>query len=135
MSCAAVQSGQQQGVLQAVQTFAQSVERCPRHRQLISGTFNSKLLHILSFDTLTRTLSLLSSLPAYGPHTFLTPGRTAGIGSGRLVDTVYATTWAEEKELCAWRLQWSGETVAGLQWLGNVAISESCTRQEQKIKD
>ncbi|PWN36497.1 3-carboxy-cis,cis-mucoante lactonizing enzyme [Meira miltonrushii] len=96
---------------------------CPRHRHLISGTFNSNLMHILSFDTLTRTLSLLSSLPAYGPHSFLTAGRTVDVESNRLVDTVYATTWAEEKELCAWKLDWQGEDLNGLKWLGNVPIT------------
>lgn len=96
---------------------------CPRHRHLISGTFNSNLMHILSFDTLTRTLSLLSSLPAYGPHSFLTAGRTQHVESDRLVDAVYATTWAEEKELCAWKLDWQGEQLNGLKWLGNVPIT------------
>jgi carboxy-cis,cis-muconate cyclase len=98
-------------------------QSCPRHRHLISGTFNSNLMHILSFDTLTRTLSLLSSLPAYGPHSFLTSGRTLDLESNRLVNTVYATTWAEKKELCAWKLDWKGEELNGLKWLGNVPIT------------
>jgi carboxy-cis,cis-muconate cyclase len=108
----------------ALQASAASAGTCPRVRHLISGTFNSSFLHILSFDTLTRTLSLLSTLPAYGPHSFLTQGRTVqALQSGRLVDTLYATTWAPTTELCAWKLQWNGDKLDGLQWLGNVPIT------------
>lgn len=102
-----------------------STSICPRIRHLVSGTFNSPFLHLLSFDTLTRTLSILSTLPGYGPHSFLAVGRTANAAKGVLVDTVYATTWAEDKpELIAWRVKRGEEEVQTLEWLGNVPISE-----------
>ncbi|UZJ53453.1 hypothetical protein CBS101457_002773 [Exobasidium rhododendri] len=96
---------------------------CPRIRHFVSGTFNSPFLHLFSFDTLTRSLSLLSTLPGYGPHSFLTVGRTSNAGAGILVDTVYATTWAETPELIAWRVNWDQQEVKGLEWLGNVPIT------------
>lgn len=116
MSCLAVPS---------TSTLKQaSVLVCPRIRHLVSGTFNSPFLHLFSFDTLTRTLSLLSTIPGYGPHSFLAVGRTVTADSNRLVDTLYATTWAEKAELSAWRIQWQDENIKGLEWLGNVAISK-----------
>lgn len=101
--------------------------QCPRLRHIVSGTFNTPFLHLLAFDTLTRTLSLLSTLPGYGPHSFLTAGRTSSLAQNQLVDLVYATTWSEEeKALCAWRVHWPIAKVEEpkLEWLGNVPISK-----------
>lgn len=101
-----------------------STSVCPRIRHIVSGTFNSPFLHLLSFDTLTRSLSLLSTLHGYGPNSFLVVGRTAGAETNRLADTLYATTWAQPPELMAWRVKWAGDEIDGLDWLGNVPISE-----------
>jgi len=54
----------------------------------------------------------------------LTVGRTANAKADQLVDTVYATTWAQKPELIAWKVKWDHDKVRGLEWLGNVPISE-----------
>lgn len=95
---------------------------CPRVRHLLTGTFNTRFLHLLSFDSLTRTLSVLATLPAQGPHSFLASGRSSSAPSGRLVDRVYATTWAAEKTLSAWSINWKGENPE-LQWVNTVPIT------------
>lgn len=87
---------------------------CPRLRHILTGTFNSNFLHLLRFDSLTKSLTLLLSVPALGPHQYLAalPG---GAGKGERI--VYATTWAEQSSISAWR-------VTGLLGNGGMASGE-----------
>lgn len=107
---------------QALFAAQRSEGACPRVRHLLTGTFNTHFLHLLSFDSLTRTLSVLASLPAQGPHSFLAAGRSSS-SAGKLVDRVYATTWAQEKTLSAWSIDWHGEA-AQVRLINSVPISE-----------
>ncbi|PWN29598.1 3-carboxy-cis,cis-mucoante lactonizing enzyme [Jaminaea rosea] len=87
---------------------------CPRLRHILTGTFNSNFLHLLRFDSLTKSLTLLLSVPALGPHQYLAalPGDA---GKGERI--VYATTWAEQSSISAWR-------VTGLLGNGGMASGE-----------
>lgn len=73
---------------------------CPRFRHILTGTFNSVFLHLLQFDTTTRELSVAASVAAQGPHQYLTLGSIPS-ASERIV---YATTWAEDRRVSAWRV-------------------------------
>ncbi|KAK0553824.1 hypothetical protein OC846_002355 [Tilletia horrida] len=111
-------------------------QTCPRVRHIISGTFNTARLHLLAFDTLTKTLVLTRSIDAQGPHQFL----ALGVGSDSsdltacsvLRRTVYATTWATPPSLSAWAVvgldDQSGASIEAahdvdLQWINTVPIT------------
>lgn len=109
----------------AAAAAAAAAGTCPRLRHILTGTFNTLFLHLLTFDTLTRDLTVTLSVPARGPHQYLTlggfiPDITAGSGSSssssgsgsgsapgvgaQASRIVYATTWADQRELSAWRV-------------------------------
>ena len=71
---------------------------CGRVRHIVTGTFNSDALYLLSYDGASGSLSIESRVAGEGPHQFLALGRTA---SGR--STLYATSWGT-RTLSAWRL-------------------------------
>jgi carboxy-cis,cis-muconate cyclase len=110
----------------AAAAAAAAAGTCPRLRHILTGTFNTLFLHLLTFDTLTRDLTVTLSVPARGPHQYLTLGgfipeiaagsgsssSSSGSGSGSIAGgsalqasrIVYATTWADQRELSAWRV-------------------------------
>lgn len=91
---------------------------CPRIRHILSGSFNTVFLHLLTFDSLTRALNVVLSVPAQGPHQWLALGSIGVSRSSNTLQlnsprTVYATTWADERRLSAWRvnIQHGAETI------------------------
>lgn len=79
-------------------------QTCPRLRHILSGTFNTVFLHLLTFDTLTRSLTLTLSIPALGPHQFLTLGSIPQ-DNKRIA---YATTWdAVDRHVSSWAVDLS----------------------------
>lgn len=72
---------------------------CARTMHLVTGTFNSAALFVLSYDTLKAQLEVRHTVAAEGPHQFLALGRSA---SG--AQTVYATTWASPSTLSSWHV-------------------------------
>ncbi|PWN19826.1 hypothetical protein BCV69DRAFT_313567 [Microstroma glucosiphilum] len=94
---------------------------CPRLRHILTGTFNTLFLHLLTFDTLTKDLTVTLSVPARGPHQYFalggfipelssSSGSGSGVGSSSAAGgaahqasrIVYATTWSDVRELSAW---------------------------------
>ncbi|KAK0437760.1 Lactonase, 7-bladed beta-propeller-domain-containing protein, partial [Desarmillaria tabescens] len=61
---------------------------------ILSGSFTSFSLFLLAFSPLNRSLRLLRTVPAIGPHQYITQTPQA----------VYATTWASPPALHAWSL-------------------------------
>ncbi|PWZ02738.1 putative isomerase YbhE [Testicularia cyperi] len=82
----------------ATRTAAAGVgEECPRRHRLVSGTFNSADLFVLSYDELGEQLSIEHTVPGEGPHQYLAYG-VSTTGS----KTVYATTWGQPAALSSW---------------------------------
>lgn len=82
---------------------------CPRLRHIITGSFNTVFLHLLTFDSLTRSLSVTLSVPAQGPHQWLALGSMHTAGPSNTLPpshrVVYATTWDDEaRRVSAWRV-------------------------------
>src|ERR1700729_1806637 len=63
---------------------------------IISGSFRSLSLFLLAFSPIHRTLSLVQSVPAFGPHQYL--------ATNELRDRVYTTSWALPPVLNSWFL-------------------------------
>ncbi|KAL5363246.1 Lactonase, 7-bladed beta-propeller-domain-containing protein [Aspergillus floccosus] len=61
---------------------------------LLTGSYTNTSLYLLAFDTISRTLTLNSTVPGYGLHQFVT--------SNAAKDRVYATTMSEPPRLFAW---------------------------------
>lgn len=61
---------------------------------LLTGSYTNTSLFLLAFDTISRTLTLNSTVPGYGLHQFVT--------SNAAKDRVYATTMSEPPRLFAW---------------------------------
>ncbi|CDW97198.1 hypothetical protein [Sporisorium scitamineum] len=72
-------------------TFASGVSEDDLEDELeeMGGTFNSPNLFVLTYDTLLSTLNITHTIPALGPHQYLTLGL-----SSTGTQTIYATTWA-----------------------------------------
>ncbi|GES63192.1 lactonase, 7-bladed beta propeller [Aspergillus terreus] len=65
-----------------------------RLHHLLTGSYTNTSLFLLAFDTVSRTLTLNSTVPGYGLHQFVT--------SNAAKDRVYATTMSEPPRLFAW---------------------------------
>ena len=61
---------------------------------LVSGSYTNTSLFLLAFDTVARTLSLKSTVPAFGLHQFVTTKAAK--------DHVYATAMSEPPQLFSW---------------------------------
>ncbi|KAK0203127.1 Lactonase, 7-bladed beta-propeller-domain-containing protein [Desarmillaria ectypa] len=61
---------------------------------ILSGSFTSLSLFLLAFSPVNRSLRLLRTIPAYGPHQYI----------AQTPQAVYATTWASPPALHAWAL-------------------------------
>ncbi|GAB1196519.1 hypothetical protein APSETT444_005791 [Aspergillus pseudonomiae] len=61
---------------------------------LLTGSYTNNTLFLLAFDTLSRTLSLNSTIPGFGLHQFVT--------SNVAKDRVYATAMSEPPQLFSW---------------------------------
>lgn len=103
--------------------------QCPRIRHILSGTFNTPNLHLLSYDTTTHQLSIQKSISAKGPHQFLALGQPRSDDSDRNETKrrrVYATTWALPPKISAWEIAGlgnSGENVE-INFINEKEISE-----------
>ncbi|KAJ1030933.1 hypothetical protein NDA18_002160 [Ustilago nuda] len=92
-------------------------QSCPRRRTIVTGTFNSPNLYVLSYDPLspTQPLAITQELPAMGPHQYLSFGLSSPHSSTEYLKTVYATTWANPSTLSSWHFSPSTSTLS----LGN----------------
>ncbi|KAK1229455.1 hypothetical protein PQX77_007504 [Marasmius sp. AFHP31] len=63
---------------------------------VISGSFRSLSLFLLAFSPLKRTLSLIQTIDAFGPHQYL--------ATNARKDRVYATSWAQPPALYSWQV-------------------------------
>lgn len=61
---------------------------------LLTGSYTNNTLFLLAFDTVSRALSLNSTVPGFGLHQFVT--------SNEAKDRVYATTMSEPPRLFTW---------------------------------
>lgn len=80
-------------------TLPTATTACPRTHHIVSGTFNSPNLFVLTYDTLLSTLNITHTIPALGPHQYLTLGL-----SSTGTQTIYATTWAANSTLSSWHV-------------------------------
>ena len=80
-------------------TTASQSSTCPWTHHIVTGTFNSPSLFVLTYDVVQSTLSIAHTIAAHGPHQYLALGVSS---TGR--QTVYATTWAAESTLSAWHV-------------------------------
>lgn len=76
-----------------------SSDTCAQNYHIVTGTFNSRSLFVLTYDVLNSKLSILHSIRAEGPHQYLALGV-----SSRQQQTVYATTWGTPSALSAWHV-------------------------------
>ncbi|KAL3474380.1 hypothetical protein BJX99DRAFT_260483 [Aspergillus californicus] len=61
---------------------------------LLTGSYTNSTLFLLAFDTISRALTLNSTIPGFGLHQFVT--------SNEAKDRVYATTMSEPRRLFTW---------------------------------
>lgn len=61
---------------------------------LLTGSYTNTSLFLLAFDSISRTLTLNSTVPGYGLHQFVT--------SNAAKNRVYATTMSEPPRLFSW---------------------------------
>lgn len=111
--------------------LAGAASACPTVRYLVTGTFNTALLYLLSYDTLTHRLSIARSIPAQGPHQYLALGR----GPEQRPDRLYATTWAWPPSLSSWAvegIQGADGEGPDLRWINTKNISECAFFVESK---
>ncbi|KAF7303741.1 Muconate cycloisomerase 1 [Mycena indigotica] len=66
---------------------------------LLSGSFRSISLFLLAFSPLQRSIELVQTIPAFGPHQYIALSPSGG-------DTRYAftTTWAQPPKLHSWAI-------------------------------
>jgi hypothetical protein len=75
-------------------SFAQAAGSTVHH--LLSGSYTNHTLFLLAFDTLAKTLTLTSQVPAFGLHQFVT--------SNAEHNRVYATAMSEPPQLFSWAI-------------------------------
>ncbi|KAL8377855.1 hypothetical protein RB595_008507 [Gaeumannomyces hyphopodioides] len=63
---------------------------------LLTGSYTNTSLFLLAFDTVARTLTLNSTVPAFGLHQYVT--------SNAARDRIYATTMSEPPRIFSWAL-------------------------------
>ncbi|KAJ7182595.1 hypothetical protein C8R43DRAFT_1054515 [Mycena crocata] len=74
----------------------------PHH--ILSGSFRSISLFLLAFSPHQRTLDLVQTVPAFGPHQYI------GLGPrGEDVRAAYTTSWALPPRLQSWAVEELGE--------------------------
>lgn len=64
---------------------------------ILSGSFRSLSLFLLAFSPSRRSLSLLQSIPAFGPHQYL--------ASNQHKSRIYTTSWALPPSLSSWHVE------------------------------
>lgn len=69
----------------------------PADGLVFPGSFKSAALYLLAFDPVQRTLSVTSTIDAFGPHQYLATNAAR--------DRLYATTWANPPILSAWAVE------------------------------
>jgi len=99
---------------------------CPRVRHILSGTFNTPNLHLLSYDTINHSLVIEKSIAAKGPHQFLALGQGKENGRGEKKRRVYATTWAMPPKISSWEVVGlgGGEEELDIRFINEKDISE-----------
>lgn len=64
---------------------------------IVSGSFRSISLFLLAFFPVHRTLSLVQTVDAFGPHQYL--------ATNARKDRLYATSWALPPSLSSWEIE------------------------------
>ncbi|KAG6856857.1 hypothetical protein H0H87_012674 [Tephrocybe sp. NHM501043] len=98
-----------QEFLASTSQMLNSTSTSPVHH-ILSGSFRSLSLFLLAFSPLQRTLELVQTVDAFGPHQYL--------ATNARKDRVYTTSWALPPVLSSWSIE--GERI---QHLNNVPIT------------
>lgn len=69
----------------------------PPIHYILSGSFRSLSLFLLAFSPLHRTLSLVQTINAFGPHQYL--------ATNARKDRAYTTSWALPPVLSSWAIE------------------------------
>ncbi|KAG6871825.1 hypothetical protein C0995_016114 [Termitomyces sp. Mi166 len=72
----------------------------PSVRHIVSGSFRSLSLFVLAFSPLHRSLELVNTVPAFGPHQYL--------ATNPRKDRIYTTSWALPPTLSTWSFDHRG---------------------------
>jgi hypothetical protein len=64
---------------------------------ILSGSFRSLSLFLLAFSPSKRSISLLQSIPAFGPHQYL--------ASNQHKSRIFTTSWALPPSLSSWHVE------------------------------
>ncbi|KAJ7465109.1 hypothetical protein FB451DRAFT_1262652 [Mycena latifolia] len=86
---------------QALNASAPFAAPVPIHH-ILTGSFRSLSLFLLAFSPLQRTLELVQTVPAFGPHQYIALGPARGEGEAR---TAYTTSWALPPQLQSWAIE------------------------------
>ncbi|KAJ7579692.1 Lactonase, 7-bladed beta-propeller-domain-containing protein [Mycena floridula] len=85
--------------------------------QILSGSFKSISLFLLAFSPIHRSLSLLQTVEAFGPHQYL--------AANPRKDCIYTTSWALPPVLSSWRIQNGHPKITSEQTLNNETAATS----------
>lgn len=88
----------------------------PIVHHILSGSFRSLSLFLLVFSPLHRTLSLVQTVDAFGPHQYL--------ATNPRKDRVYATSWALPPVLSSWEVERLEPGPWRVNHINNVPISQ-----------
>lgn len=74
-----------------------TVSNAPTVYHILSGSFRSLSLFLLAFSPIHRTLSLVQTIDAYGPHQYLALNPRK--------DRAYTTSWVLPPVLSSWEIE------------------------------
>ena len=81
---------------------------------ILSGSFRSLSLFLLAFHPSKRSITLLQSIPGFGPHQYL--------ASNQHKNRIYTTSWALPPSLSSWHVERSDSWIVS--HINTVPISE-----------
>lgn len=94
--------------------FNTSVE-IPLIHHILSGSFRSLSLFLLAFSPIHKSLSLVQTIDAFGPHQYL--------ATNPRKDRAYTTSWALPPALSSWSIEQSDSNPWILEHINTVPIS------------
>ncbi|KAJ7081578.1 hypothetical protein B0H15DRAFT_952938 [Mycena belliarum] len=90
---------------------------------ILSGSFRSLSLFLLAFAPLQRTLTLVQTIPASGPHQYIALGPRLPPSEGREVRAAYTTSWALPPTLQSWAIETTEHGTPRVRLVDSVDIS------------
>ncbi|KAJ6600797.1 hypothetical protein B0H10DRAFT_2082939 [Mycena sp. CBHHK59/15] len=101
---------------------ATSEEASSSQHYILSGSFRSLSLFLLVFSPLHRTLDLVQTIKAFGPHQYIGLGPRIGSTDGPLERYVYTTSWATPPQLQSWAIERQPDGMR-VRWVDSIGIS------------